>query len=302
MNEIERNQDQIALKDMGKQLNAEAHAVDKRAMLSAIKNKFISTVIKIYINSLGREVSFREITVAEQKKLSRIMIDNEDRKDIVYDAQCAILQNICLEDGLDIYNLTEFDKIKLLLLLYQRNMAKHDITFVCPECHSENKYQIDFTNVISKLDHFDMSDKPYEYENQNWKFKFTISYPKVSCVSKFYQSRYASMRKTNDRKAIEALNTSMNMDYVSLFIKNASFIDKTTGDESTIDVSEYSVDEMLDVISVFPQDVMYSETGVIQYITQEFIAKINEAFEKHECLTCGKIYDTTSDSSAEGFL
>ena len=121
-------------------MKAEAHAIDKKAALNAIKSKFISTVIKIYINSLGREVSFREITVAEQKKLSRIMIDNEDRKDIVYDAQCAILQSICLEEDLDIYSLTEFDKIKLLLLLYQRNMAKHDITFVCPECHSENKY------------------------------------------------------------------------------------------------------------------------------------------------------------------
>lgn len=75
--------------------------------------------------------------------------------------------------------MTEFDKIKLLLLLYQRNMAKHDITFVCPECHSENKYQIDFTNVIAKLDKFDISDKAFEYENSNWKFKFIVSYPKV---------------------------------------------------------------------------------------------------------------------------
>ena len=139
MNEmIESNGDQ--LQDLSSKLNAEAHAIDKRAMLNAMKSKFISTVIKIYVNSLQREVSFREITVAEQKKLSRIMIDNEDRKDIVYDAQCAILQSICLEKDLDINSLTEFDKIKLLLLLYQRNMATHDITFVCPECHSENKY------------------------------------------------------------------------------------------------------------------------------------------------------------------
>ena len=47
---------------------------DKKAALNAIKNKFISTTIKMYINSIGREVNFREITVAEQKKLARIMI------------------------------------------------------------------------------------------------------------------------------------------------------------------------------------------------------------------------------------
>ena len=53
------------LPDVGKTVSEEAHAIDKRAALNAIKSKFISTVIKIYINSLGREVSFREITVAE---------------------------------------------------------------------------------------------------------------------------------------------------------------------------------------------------------------------------------------------
>lgn len=113
---------------------------DRLAAIKAIKDKFISTVIKIYVNGLGREVNFREITVSEQKKLARIMIDNENRKDIVYDAQCAVLKAICLEEDIDIYQLTEFDKIKLLLMLYQRNMIKHDISFVCPECHSENKY------------------------------------------------------------------------------------------------------------------------------------------------------------------
>jgi len=39
--------------------------IDKLAALNAIKNKFTSTIIKIYINSLKREVNFREITVAE---------------------------------------------------------------------------------------------------------------------------------------------------------------------------------------------------------------------------------------------
>lgn len=301
MNEmIETNGDQ--LQDLSSKLNAEAHAIDKRAMLNAMKSKFISTVIKIYVNSLQREVSFREITVAEQKKLSRIMIDNEDRKDIVYDAQCAILQSICLEKDLDIYSLTEFDKIKLLLLLYQRNMAKHDITFVCPECHSENKYQIDFTNVIHKLDSFDTSDKTFEYENANWKFNFTVSYPSVQYVSAYYRARYAQMRRTTDRKALEAINTSLNMDYVSLFIKSVSFTDKSSGDTSDISTSDYTADELFDVMSVFPQDVLYSENGIIQYITKEFIGRINDQFEKHECTVCGKICDETSDSSAEGFL
>ena len=110
------------------------------------------------------------------------------------------------------------------------------------------------------------------------------------------------MRKTNDKKAIEALNTSMNMDYVSLFVKNIVFSDKASGNTSEISASDYTIDEFFDVMSVFPQDVLYSENGIIQFITKEFIAKINDAFEKHECAVCGKLCDETSDSSTEGFL
>ena len=110
------------------------------------------------------------------------------------------------------------------------------------------------------------------------------------------------MRKTSDKKALEALNTSLNMDYISLFIKNISFVDKTTGDMTNMSASDYTIDEIFDVISVFPQDVLYSDSGVIQYITNEFITKINDAFDKHECVVCGKLCESTSDSSAEGFF
>lgn len=59
----------------------------------------------------------------------------------------------------------------------------------------------------------------FSYENANWKFDFTLAYPKVSRVSKFYSSRYLKMTRTSDRSAIESMNTSINVDYTNLFIK-----------------------------------------------------------------------------------
>lgn len=277
---------------------------NKLAAINAIKSKFTSTINKIYINSIQREVNFREITVAEQKKLARIMIDNENRKDIVYDAQCAILKSICLEDDFDIYSLSEFDKIKLLMLLYQRNMMKHEITFTCPECHTDNKYKLDFKNVIDKLDKFNISDKEYVYENDTWKFSFVLGYPLVKTVSKFYSSKYLNMRKNqHDKVSIESFNTSLNVDYINLFIKKVEFQDKTTTEQPTvISTEEYSVDELFEIISVFPQDVLYSERGIIAYITSEFISKINNAFEKHACLICGAECENSADQDLNGFF
>ena len=275
---------------------------DKLAALNAIKSKFTSTIIKIYINSLQKEVCFREITVAEQKKLARIMIDNESRKDIVYDTQCAILKNICLDKDIDIYSLLEFDKIKLLLMLYQRNMNKHEITFICPECQTENKYKINFQNAIKKLDSFDISDKTFNYENDNWNFTFEIGYPTIDKVSKFYQTRYLNVKRNTNKNALESLNTSINVDYINLFIKSMSFVDKTTNQKTDIDFNDYTIDQMIEIVSVLPQDVLYSDTGTISYITNEFISKINDVFDKHTCCVCGKEISNLSDSSANGFL
>ena len=92
--------------------------LNKSEFINALKSDFVTTVRKVYVNSLKREVGFREISVKEQKQLSRIMIDNESRKDIVYDSQCALISQVCLDKDFDIYELTEFDKIKLMMALY----------------------------------------------------------------------------------------------------------------------------------------------------------------------------------------
>ena len=106
---------------------------DGNAIFNAFKNKFSTTVRKFRVNSLNREVGFREVTVNEQKTLSKTSIENENRKDIIYDAQCQLINRLALEDGFDIYRLTEFDRIRLLMEIYQTNYFKNDITYKCKE-------------------------------------------------------------------------------------------------------------------------------------------------------------------------
>lgn len=93
--------------------------MSKTDLLNALQQDFATTVNRVYITSLGREVGFREITAKEQKTLSRVMIDNEKRKDVVFDAQCALINSACLEPAVfDVYRCSEFDRLKLLVALY----------------------------------------------------------------------------------------------------------------------------------------------------------------------------------------
>lgn len=55
-------------------VNQETQVKQTNSILNAFKSEFSTSVIPIYINSLKRTVNFREVTVAEQKTLSKTMI------------------------------------------------------------------------------------------------------------------------------------------------------------------------------------------------------------------------------------
>lgn len=269
----------------------------KTDLLNALKSDFATTVNRIFINSLGKDVGFREITVLEQKTLSRIMIDNENRKDVIFDAQCALINTVCLEEDFDIYKLSEFDRLKLLIAIYQANMYKNDITFNCPNCGEFNSYRLDFDNVVHKLDEVVIEDKPFDYENKNFKYNFIIAYPSVKYISKFHKSNVIKYRGTSKNK-MRDVETDVNMDYVNLYIKDVVITNKNSNTTRTIHLYDYAPEEIEEILSVFPQDVLYSENGVLKFVTTEFIKKINDTFDVQKCASCGEIYEGTVNSSS----
>lgn len=273
----------------------------KSDIISALQTGFATTVNRIYINSLGKDLGFREITVLEQKTLSRVMIDNESRKDVVFDAQCALINTVCLDEGFDIYKLTEFDRLKLLVAIYQANMYKNDVTFTCPHCNAFNAYKLDFDNVVKKLDSVDIAEKKFTYENKNFSYIFNIAYPSVKFISAFHKANIQKYRGVSKQK-IKAVDNDSLTDYVNLYIKDISVTSKVSGFKKDIHLEDFDTNEILDIISIFPQDVLYSENGVLKYITIEFIKKVNDAFEAPKCAQCGETYEEEVINSASSFL
>lgn len=275
----------------------------KDDLINALKQGFATTVNKIYVNSLKREVGFREITVLEQKQLSRIMIDNDgkNRKDVVYDAQCALINVACLEkDSFNIYQLSEFDRLKLLIALYQANMFKNDVKFTCEECGAENAYRMDFTRVLERLDAIDLTPSKFNYENQVWNYDFTIEYPTVKRVLQFYKS-YSMKYRGAKRNEIKSLESTSNIDYINLFISNIVLTNKNTQTAKTIDMNSFAAGDVEEILATFPQDVMYAENGVLQYIVNEYVKKVNDSFDQQKCYNCGAVHANTV-SNAESFL
>lgn len=274
----------------------------KQELLNALEKEFATSVNKVYVNSLDREFSFSEISVKDQKSLTRIMSANEHRKDIVYDAQCAIINKAALDKDFDVYKLTEFDRLKLLISLYQENMFQNEVKFTCEECGAENKYKVNFKNTIQKLDAYKLEDKTFNYENKNFKYKFELSYPTVKLVSQFHQSYNQIHNGAVPRREMKSNEILVNLEYINLFIKSIDIENKNTGSTKSIAFSNYKVSDIEDILSAFPQDVLYTENGVLKFIVNEYLKYVNDAFDKHECWNCHTIHEKgTADHSGSFF-
>lgn len=277
-------------------------AKTKEELLTALNSEFATGVIKVYVNSLDRECSFKEISVKEQKSLTRMMSGNENRKDLIFDSQCAVINKAALDPAFDIYKLCEFDRLKILMALYQENMFQNEVKFTCQECGAENKYKVDFNNTLVRLDQYKLEKKTFNYENKKHKYTFEVEYPTVSMVSKFYAS-YCQRHGTHVPKKQTKTNDMMtNLEYVNLFIKEVTMENKTTGSKTVILFDNYKISDREDLLAAFPQDVLYTENGIVKFIVNEYIAPVNASFDKHECSVCGAVHEKEGVNNSESFF
>lgn len=275
--------------------------VSKDDLSKILESEFAAALTKVYVNSLDREVAFREVKVVEQKALTRTMAANENRKDIAYDAQCALINELCLDSDFDVYKVSEFDRLKLMMAIYQANMFQNEIKFTCEECGAENRYRIDFDRMIGRLDEFDLDPKKFSYGNRSFDFEFTVAYPTVRRVSSFYAS-FCAKHKGKSRQQVRADDGMANMEYVNLFIRAIRMTNKATGATRDIDLTGYGISDAEEILSKFPQDVLYTDKGVVTFVVEEFIKPLNDSFDKHKCFKCGHEHEKGDIDNPESFF
>lgn len=84
-----------------------------------------------------------------------------------------------------------------------------------------------------------------------------------------------------------------------MFINEIKFSKKDNpSDVKTIKMSDYKVSEIEGIVEVFPQDVLYSDDGVLKFIINAYIKKINDTFDVHTCYNCGTKYEGDVNSAA----
>lgn len=166
--------------------------IDKE-ILKMIENSFAPSAQTVYVNSLEKPVMFREARVKEQKTISKIVIPNKDRLSIVYASTLSLIKLLCYDESLDVYSLTEFDRLKILSTIHSSNFFTKKVSFVCPkkDCKEKFVFQIPYGDIIKGFEQVDTSDILFENETSYGKITLWINFP--SCM------KYLSFLETIDR-------------------------------------------------------------------------------------------------------
>jgi len=252
---------------------------------AAFKQAMSSATIPVKLYSEDREITLRELTVTDQKSLSKTAMLNNSRRDIVFNSQCAMINSCVKTKGFNIQEYTEFDRIVLLLRLYEQNYFKNDVKYICPKCQKENVYAIDFSRILTKIRSAWRPDKQVLVAHGDKQFKFTLGWPKVSTISEFYKNYYRQYQNANENTQ-NTIDQLSNVEYLVMFIKGIELILKDN--EISLDLNDCSYAERSDIIDSLPQGVIFDdEDGIIAKVVSEFTDPLNKSFQYEKCQFCG---------------
>ncbi len=167
-------------------------------------------------------------------------------------------------------------------------MFSNEVKFTCKNCGQENRYTLNFDNVIAKLDEIGLAPRKFEHDSKNFKYTFMVQYPLVKRISAFYKAYYMK-HKAMSKKDIKVNDNMSNMEYINLFISSLHLDIKSNGVSRDIDFTQYRADAVEEILAKFPQDALYTDDGVLNFIATEYLKKINDSFDKHQCYACGTI-------------
>lgn len=121
---------------------------------------FPTNRIHVKIPSSGQNIVFRETTVTELKSIAKTIVDNIGRRqlDVIYDSVSEYFQSMILTDGIDVNELTEFDRLFCLMVFFQLSFYKDPITYKCPHCGVDITYRYDMVKYLIKLENAYVDD------------------------------------------------------------------------------------------------------------------------------------------------
>jgi len=241
---------------------------------------------KIYINSLDTSLVFKEVTVKEQKTLTKLIIENENNDAVLYEASLAMISSLIINrpSNFNIFSINEFDRTKLMVGLYKQNFIDDKINVKCKntDCNKEFIYNVDYDKIVKKLDEFDTSDQIFKYDTEKHYIEIVYNFPNVNRVKNYLKCLVADRTSKKEEVKITPV------EYLDLFIKTCKLVNKETQDTIMLDLTKYSIRQIETILEKLPQSVLFDKDhGLMTEIAKNCLLKLKSVQETIKCPECG---------------
>lgn len=151
---------------------------------------------EVFLQSLGKKVKYRPFLVKEEKLLM-IAKESEDKNDIK-NAIMQVLQNCCLEEGLNVNDLPLFDIEMFFVHLRIKSVGESaKLSFTCENAVDEKTvcdHVTDYTLDLGKVK-YDVPEDHSPIVKLTESVGIKLKYPTISVMDAEFDSEYAAIMK-----------------------------------------------------------------------------------------------------------
>ena len=224
--------------------------MDLQSALKTLQESMGSFTYPVYIPSYKETKEFRLMTTGDVMSIGK-----KSKITNGFDYQItlfALIKKLSVEE-IDIYKLTDFDRMRILLSIFMNNNNDiGNVTFECKDelCKKDIKYKIDLHTMISKIEN--PKDIVKDYNIGNLKINMTYGSPTYLDSLCFYKELEEQLKYTkDDKEARKNTENEFKKRLPLLYIKKVIF----NGEEiDFINASEEIKKEFLSIIPNYIYD------------------------------------------------
>lgn len=240
----------------------------------------------IYVPSLNKELTFKQLTVGQQRSIAKNSADYNNIASNIKN-RASILKTICVSsEDIDFLNITWPEFVYILAIVRANNFTdelKYKIQCSDTEkCNTSYEYSVNFDEIISNLEKVinKINDnKIFAFNMGDNKIEFIMNYPSVKKYNELLEFQEKILRLQKEGKE-EEIESAMLDSFSYAFIKNIKF------NGNLIDIK---AETSLDLYRKIDETFNFNFASLLKFIDNEFSDFQMALSKKLHCPKCNSI-------------
>jgi hypothetical protein len=239
-------------------------------VLQMLKEIETSFTYSVYIPSLQKEISFKQLTTEQLKNLYKTAI-NKVILNIEFNSRFnEIIKQNCLDKDINIDNLTVYDKV-FIFIKTRLECLSGEVKFILTEEEKEDLNTEDNSVIVSLIEHYNnFVNKKITFEKQTYEANsctVVCDLPTLSIENKFQQElTSATLSETNTSDKLAEIVGDTFVNEVTKYIISLKVKD------TTINLKETDFKTRIDIVKALPSILIKK---VLEYI-ENYKQRVNE--------------------------